>query len=44
LKALARSTTNSNRIQELASRLKDMFQMNHADLDFGTDCIMNTKR
>ena len=30
------STTNDNKRQQLISKLREMFQMDQADLDFGT--------
>ena len=38
------STTNDNKRQQLISKLREMFQMDQADLDFGIYRIMNAKR
>ncbi len=38
------STPNDNKRQQLISKLKEMFQMDQADLDFGIYRIMNAKR
>ena len=38
------STTNENKRQQLISKLREMFQMDQADLDFGIYRIMNAKR
>ena len=38
------STPNDNKRQQLISKLKEMFQMDQADLDFGIYQFMNAKR
>jgi adenine-specific DNA-methyltransferase len=38
------STANDNKRQQLVDKLKEMFQMDQADLDFGIYRIMNAKR
>ena len=38
------STTNDNKRLQLISKLREMFQMDQADLDFGIYRIMNAKR
>ena len=38
------STPNDNKRQQLISKLREMFQMDQADLDFGIYRIMNAKR
>jgi len=38
------STPNDNKRQQLISKLKELFQMDQADLNFGIYRIMNAKR
>lgn len=38
------STPNDNKRQQLISKLREMFQMDQVDLDFGIYRIMNAKR
>lgn len=33
------STPNDNKRQQLISKLREMFQMDQADLDFGIYCV-----
>jgi len=37
-------TPNDNKRQQLISKLKELFQMDQADLNFGIYRIMNAKR